>query len=336
MEFLKLNDNLAYISKVTNLKQDIKKSMEFINWKDRVKSDSTVFVKPNFTYPYYKEGVTTSPELIKAFLELLKDMADTVILGESDGGNHSFSADDAFKGHDMPKICKDTGVELVNLSKLSSRTVEDKIQGKNVSVELPKLLLDDVDCFISVPVLKVHVMTSVTLSMKNLWGCYPDTMRGLHHKNLDYKLPLITKALNPKLVLMDATYALDGHGPMYGEPKKLDLILSSNNPVVSDTLGTAIMGIPLKTAEHILVAEKEGLGTTDLEKIKLNDDWKKYEMQFSSNKTIIDSLSTLLFKSETAAKIVMDSPATPVIYWIAKHFRNNNEKEVVKELERYS
>jgi uncharacterized protein (DUF362 family) len=335
MGLLSLDDYLAYISKVTDLKKDVKKSLEFIKWKNRVKSDSTVFIKPNFTYPYYKEGVTTSPNLIKCFLEILKDRADTVILGESDGGNHSFTADDAFKGHNMPDICKETGVELVNLSKLPSRKVEDNIQGKNVEVYLPDLLLNDVNCFISMPVLKVHVMTSVTLSMKNLWGCYPDTMRGLHHKNLSRKLTLITKALNPQLVLMDATYALDGHGPMYGEPKKLDMILSSNNPVAIDSLGAAVMGIPLETAEHISIAEKEGLGITDLEKIKMNDDWRKFQMQFSSNKTFIDTLSVLLFKNETLAKLVMDSPVTPLIYGIAKHFRNSDEKKVVKELEKY-
>lgn len=330
-----MDDYLAYISKVTDLNADIKKSLEFIKWNDKVKSDSTVFVKPNFTFPYYKEGVTTSPDLIRSFLEILKDRADTVILGESDGGNHSFTADDAFKGHNMHEICKETGVDLVNLSKLPSRKVEDTIQGKNVSVELPDILLDDINCFISVPVLKVHVMTSVTLSMKNLWGCYPDTMRGLYHKNLNHKLALITKALNPQIILMDAKYALDGHGPMYGEAKRLDMILASNNPVVIDALGAAVMGIPLESADHIVVAEKEELGITNLEKIKINEDWKKFEMQFSSNKTIIDSLSTLLFKSETMAKLVMNSPVTPLIYGIAKHLRNTDEKDVVNELKRY-
>ena len=121
-----------------------------------------------------------------------------MILGESDGGNHSFTADASFKGHNMPEICKETGVELVNLSNLPSRKVEGSINSKNISVTLPQMLLDDVDCFISVPVLKVHVMTSVTLSMKNLWGCNPDTMRCLHHKNLNEKLALITKVLNSK------------------------------------------------------------------------------------------------------------------------------------------
>ena len=62
---------------------------------------------------------------------------------------------------------------------------------KRVKVQLPKFLLEEIDCFISVPVLKVHVMTEVTLSIKNLWGCYPDTMRCLHHQNFNYKLHLL-------------------------------------------------------------------------------------------------------------------------------------------------
>lgn len=330
-----MHESLAYISKIEDLKEDIKKSLEFIKWKNEVKKDSTVFIKPNFTYPYYKEGITTSPELIKYLLEILKDRADNVILGESNGGNHSFTANDSFEGHQMPEICRDVGVELVNLSNLPSRFLEEEIVGKKVKVQLPELLLDDVDCFISLPVLKVHVMTNVTLSMKNLWGCYPDTMRCLHHKNLSEKLTLITKALNPKIVVMDGIYALDGHGPMYGVAKELNLLLSSNNPVAIDSLGARIMGIPVNDVEHIQIAEMEGLGSTDIDKLILNDNWQKYQFNFSVNKTLIDTLSTLLFKSETMAKIVMDSPLTPLIYKTASILRNNNEKEVVNELNRY-
>jgi hypothetical protein len=70
-------------------------------------------------------------------LEVFKDRADNVIVGESDGDNHSFSADEAFKGHNMYEICRETGEGLVNLSKRPSRIVEDKIKGKNVKVRFP-------------------------------------------------------------------------------------------------------------------------------------------------------------------------------------------------------
>ena len=333
-EVIMKKEYFAYISKIDNLYDEIRKSLEFIQYSKYIKNDSTIFIKPNFTFPFYKEGITTNPLVLQHLLGLLKDKVDRVIVGESDGGNRSFTANQAFKGHGMHEICKEAGAELVNLSTIPAETVKGTIQGKSVSVQLPKMLLHDIDCLISVPVLKVHVMTTVTLSMKNLWGCYPDTMRCLHHKYLSRKLTLITKSLNPKLILIDGTFALDGHGPMYGTAIKTNLILSANNPVVADALGSAVMGIPLSKVEHILFAEKEGLGISDLSKVTINDDWKQYVRKFEVNKTVIDTLSWILFNSETCAKCVMDSPMTPLIYKVGTKLRNKDEQKVSDQITR--
>lgn len=323
----------AYVTKIGGgYRAAIMAGLEFVNWDDYVNKDSRVFVKPNFTFPYYKEGITTSPELLKNLLELLKDRAGSVILGESDGGNHSFTADEAFEGHDMPRICREAGAELVNLSKQPWETVEGEIQGEKVYVKLPRLLMEGIDCFISVPVLKVHTMTGVTLSMKNLWGCHPDTMRCLEHQNLSHKLALITGTLRPRLVIIDGTYGLDGHGPMFGEAKKLDLLVVVDNPVAADSLGANLMGIPLKQAGHILVAERAGLGTTDLNQVLINEGWEQYKMQFSVKKTPMDMLSRLLFNSDALARLVMSSPLTPLIYKIAAVLRTSKEREVASQL----
>ena len=96
----------AYVTEVTNMKEDLHNGFEFCDWKEQVKTDSTVFVKPNFTFPYYKERITTSLGLLKNLLAILKDRPDNVIVGESDGGNRSFSADEAFKGHNMIDLFK--------------------------------------------------------------------------------------------------------------------------------------------------------------------------------------------------------------------------------------
>lgn len=331
-----MEDYSAYISNITNLKDDIYKSLEFIKWKNIIEKGSTVFIKPNFTYPYFKEGITTNPDVLRLLLEILKERAGEIIVGESNGGNNSFTADDAFKGHNMYQICKDNGASLVNLSKLPSQAIEDTIQGKKVKVFLPKMLSKDIDCFISYPVLKVHVMTTVTLSIKNLWGCYPDTMRGLHHSNLGRKLALLTKIINPRLVVVDGTYGLDGHGPMYGTAKRLNLLLASNNPVVADALGCLLMGFDPQNIDHIIYAEREGLGTTNLTKVNLNDDWRQYQQDFAVKKTFVDHLSGLLFRSDFLAKIVMDSPLSPPIYKVAALLRNAHERKVVSDLERVS
>ncbi len=103
----------AYITKIeANLKEDLLRSLEFRNGKEHVKTDSPVFVKPNFTFPYHKEGITTSPELLKNLLEILKERVDNLFLGESCNRNHLFFADYGFKSHNIYVICREPGIFL--------------------------------------------------------------------------------------------------------------------------------------------------------------------------------------------------------------------------------
>jgi len=323
----------AYIADTgDDLKATLQRGLQFIEWDQYVDKKSTVFIKPNFTFPRHIEGVTTSPELLRSLLQLLKGKAGRVILGESDGANHAFTADEAFAGHHMYDICKETGAELVSLSRMPFTTVESNVAGKRVKVQLPDLLLQDTDCFISVPVFKVHAMTTVTLSLKNSWGCVPDTMRCLLHQYLAHKLALIAGLLKPRIVILDGLYSLDKHGPMYGEPVKTDLILISDNTVAADALGAMIMGFSPHKVKHIAVAAKAGLGSLALEDIGVNADWKRYRRQFHIHRTLIDRASGLLFHSDSLARLVMGSRLTPLIYKIAGLFRSSDEKHVAGQL----
>jgi uncharacterized protein (DUF362 family) len=327
------NKYKIYIDEIRDdLKSALRNGLEFIQWHKYIDKNSKVFVKPNFTFPRYSEGVTTSPELLKCLLELLKTKVDTVIVGESDGGNRSFKADEAFKGHNMYQICKEIGVEVVNLSTLPCEIIESRILGKMVKVQLPKLLLEKIDCFISVPVLKVHVMTTVSLSLKNSWGCVPDAMRGMHHQNLSHKLGLIASLVKPKIVVIDGAYALNKHGPMYGEPVKRNLVLVADNTVTADALGARLMGFSPLDINHIAVAEKTGLGSTKLEDVEINQDWQQYRRQFRIERTLIDRISSLPFNSDTLARLIFQSQFTPLIYKVVGVLRTSKEKEIASQV----
>ncbi len=271
---MQIKDSLkhrAYLGEVgADLKTTLQKGLGFINWDRHVNKDSRIFVKPNFTFPEYREGVTTSPQFLECLLEVLKTRAGKVIVGESDGGNHSFKAEESFEGHNVYRMCERLGVEVVNLSTLPAETVESEVAGKTVKVQLPRMLLEETDCFISVPVLKVHVMTTVSISLKNSWGCVPDTMRCLHHQNLSHKLALIASLLKPKLIVVDGTYALDKHGPMYGEPVKTGLVLMSDNTVAVDAIGARLMGFSPEKIRHLTVAQRAGLGSLNPGDVELN------------------------------------------------------------------
>jgi hypothetical protein len=56
-----MSDYRASITKITNLRDDITNSLEFIKWKDSIRNDSRVFIKPNFTGSLCKKGITTNP-----------------------------------------------------------------------------------------------------------------------------------------------------------------------------------------------------------------------------------------------------------------------------------
>jgi hypothetical protein len=49
-----------YSTHVTEVakKEDLLRGLEFCDWKNQVKTEYTVFIKPDSTVPYLKDGVT--------------------------------------------------------------------------------------------------------------------------------------------------------------------------------------------------------------------------------------------------------------------------------------
>lgn len=317
----------VYIENSKPLNQKLNDGLGHIQWRQIIRTDDHVFLKPNFTFPSYRYGVTTSPCLLEALLGILKNRASEITIIESNGGNNVFTADEAFRGHGIPKLCKEFGIDAVNLSDCPSTKAKDKIGSRTVEVSVPRFLPNEVDCFVCVPVLKVHAMTLVSLGIKNLWGCHPNPMRCLYHEDIDKKLALLTKLWNPRICIIDGTYALDGHGPMFGQPVEMNLLIVGNNVVASDSVGASVMGFDPHHIKHIRVASEEKLGPIDLRSIRVNTDWRRFCRVFSFKRTPLDYLSLVPFHSELLAKIIFNSPFTSGIRRMVDIIRTSDEKE---------
>lgn len=308
--------NKAFITKVENdLSDRILSAFEWIGWEEIIRPDSNVFVKVNLTWPIYKQGVTTSPVLVDALLSVLKTRTKNISICESDGGNHSYKAEETFKGHNLYNICNKHDVNLVNLSKLPSRIVNERINNKQVSIPLPAPFLEKDVVFITVPVLKTHCMTGISVGMKNQWGCIPDTMRLLHHHVINEALVLINRLLDPKIVLIDALYAQDGNGPLLGEAIKMDTIIATNGIAASEPFACKLMGVDLQNIDHLALAKKEGM-LADFDKIDTNSDLSSFrERDFRATRIWLDYISYALFKRHWASKLVYDSLLTKAVYF---------------------
>lgn len=220
-----------------------------------------VFIKPNLTYPDYKAGVTTRVQFVSSLVDALRRINETtkIYIGEGEGGYNSFSMTEAMKNmgfHDM--AASYPNVEIINLSHLKSRTVELKANGTGYFLDLPDIFFREIDFSITCPLPKVHCMTGITISMKNQWGCLPDTMRLKNHYVFDEIISQVCNVLKFRYAFLDGKYGLDNYGPMDGDPVEVDWFVASDSLGAFDRVVSGMMGVDWRQIGHLKMAEKYG------------------------------------------------------------------------------
>lgn len=287
--------HLAFSKK--NLAVAIKSALEATGALSRISSDSRVALKPNLTYPYYKQGVTTSPLFIRELVKLLRDYTPHIAIVESDGGYGAWSADEAFAGHDLFSLGKEFGIEVVNLCKEEREYISFKSGWRNYQLPLPTRLLHETDIFITLPVPKIHCMTGLTLSYKNQWGCIPDSMRLRRHYIFDDAIVAINKSLKP-FVLADGSYFLDRNGPMHGTPVQMDFVIGATDAGSFDRYTSELMGFSWKRVSHLKRAVELGDMPADLDTITYNvSPVEVSQHKFQLKRTVRNGIALTGFKS---------------------------------------
>jgi uncharacterized protein (DUF362 family) len=160
---------------------------------------------------------------------------------------------------------------------------ENAING--TSFKLSKILTDEIDVLINVPVMKHHGNAGVSLSLKNHYGSIDNP--GSHHQNkCDPHIANVCShdaiKSKTKLIVIDALRSVCNGGPSYN-PKwswNPSRILVGFDPVAIDRIGSDIIDerrleTGLKSLgnahRHIVTAATLGLGTDDRNQI----DWQK-------------------------------------------------------------
>ncbi len=229
---------------------------------DRARSTRSVLIKPNLTFPVFKKGVTTRSEFVRGLVTTLVETNKRikVFIAEGEGGYNSFSMSDAMMAMGYADIAQEyPQVELVNLSKIPSKTIELETSRGPYSIDLPSIFFGDVDFSISCPLPKVHAMTKVTLSLKNLWGCLPDVMRLKNHFMLPHIISRVCKLLKFEYAFLDGKYGLTANGPMDGEVVEVNWFVAANSLGAFDAIVSKMMGFDWKNIPHLTTANQYGL-----------------------------------------------------------------------------
>jgi uncharacterized protein (DUF362 family) len=285
-------------------------ALEWIELSKILFPGARVFIKPNFTYPSYKEGITTSPAVIEETVKLFTDFGAKVTLVESNGGNNAWLAEESFASHNLPYLHDKYGVDIINLSNDPREWAETTIGGKQVRVELPSVLLHESDLFVTLPVPKVHVMTRISYAFKNQWGCIPVVKRFRYHPGFDYNVLAVNKLLRTKIAIYDGTFFLDRTGPMEGDPVPMNLLLAANDPGAGDLACCEIMGFHPGQIKHLRLAQKVGMMPSGLGEVTLNKSLEQFKThRFTLQRNLKHYVSLIAFNSDLVLRMV----ANPVI-----------------------
>jgi len=206
-------------------------------------------------------GATSDPMVVEQMVRILNENGVRVRLVESDSSMKD--ADLAFKYLGFKKLEKKYEVECVNLSK--DEFSIKKIDGYFLkSVKMPRSI-ENADFFITHPKLKTHsdVKVRLTGALKNQFGCLIKKKKSIYHPMIHEIIAEVNQAFIPDLTIMDGIIAMTGYGPTNGIPQRLNLILTSPDPVAVDALGARIFGFSPLSIKYINLASEKGLGNTD-------------------------------------------------------------------------
>src|SRR4051794_4699010 len=112
------------------LRHTVDRALEWVGTSRLIRPGDRVFIKPNLTWKVPTPGVTTTPEAIRATVEALLPYTRNITIGESNGGQDCFWAEDAFRSHGLYDLADEFGIKVVNLSKQPTAMVRTTVRGK--------------------------------------------------------------------------------------------------------------------------------------------------------------------------------------------------------------
>jgi len=242
-----------------------------------------ILIKPNYINSRHPStGITTDSGVIEGVVQFLRERnVEDICIGEGSGFADTFHA---FKVAGVDAVAERWGVKLVDLNKDEFVEVNPPNPLSLRRVRVAKTALEST--IISVPKLKTHRMTTVTLSLKNMMGTLAS--KGSMHMgtSLSERIVDLASVLKPSISVVDGIIACEGHETS-GNPVEMNLVIAGKDPVAVDAVGSAVMGISPTDVKHLLLAEKKGLGTCHLEEITvlgepLENVKRKFHKSFSS------------------------------------------------------
>ena len=221
-----------------------------LNLREVLAQKNKILIKVNLraaAVKNYKPCAVTNLSVIGDLTKKLADLGKNVVIAE--GASSKLITERAIENSGIKRLAS-SNVRILNLNTTQTKRIYlPQTNLKYIDVYKPVL---EADYIISLPVMKTHVMTLVTLSMKNMMGVVSElTLPRFHLKGLDRSIFELNEAIRPDLAIVDATRAMEGFGPVWGSEVKLGTLIAGFDAAAVDGVCCQMMGFEPKEVKHL-------------------------------------------------------------------------------------
>ncbi len=246
-----------------------------------VKPGERILLKPNLLSADPPERcATTHPSVFKAVGEILMRAGGKLSYGDSPGLH---SPKTAAKKAGIADVADELGIGLADFQSGEEIVFREGLQNKRFVIA--KGVIES-DGLISLPKLKTHALEKMTGCVKNQFGCVPGKLKGEFHVRIpdvnDFARMLVdlNNYIKPRLYVMDGIMAMEGNGPRSGNPKKMDLLIFSSDPIALDATVCRIVNLDPGLVPTIKYGSEAGMGTYLEKDIEILGDGLSYFKDF--------------------------------------------------------
>jgi uncharacterized protein (DUF362 family) len=208
-----------------------------------VKPGDRVLLKPNLlTGARPTKECVTRPEIAYCVAKMVQAAGGKPFLGD---GPAFGSARGVAKANGYLPLTEELDIPIVEFSGKRYATIGEEFNHLLLSKEAM-----EADVVINLPKVKSHMQLTVTLGVKNLFGCVPGKMKAWWHmeagKDADRfgdMLVETARSINPDLTILDGIIGHEGNGPSAGEPRDLGVLAASTDVFAIDVAMLEILKI---------------------------------------------------------------------------------------------
>ena len=232
----------------------------------------SVLIKPNMIAPKPASCATqTDPAVIIELAKILIDFGARPFVADSPAWANTAAC---AKALGIVEPLQKLGVPIRQLDE----PVKRRLEKSAVRIGVSRYALE-ADKIINLPKLKTHQQLVATIAVKNMFGCVSGKAKAVWHYKKgatfeDFCTMLIDiyRLLNPVITIIDGVVAMEGPGPISGNPRQLGWTIASVDPIAAEVVCCDLRGISPEQLPLIETAKKLGYGCTNKQDIQIVGD----------------------------------------------------------------